>query len=97
MEKQGSRDAEGEIPSSLSSEDDKGKIGSEKKEKGAPNPLKWFGILVPPTLRTSQQSFRNAVNQTIPDLASIIAEMRETEIEIRRTRKKIGKIQPEKP
>ena len=60
------------------------------------DPLKWFGILVPPTLRSSQQSFKGAVRDIIPTLANVMMEMKETEIEVRRTRKKLGKALREK-
>ncbi|KAL8733591.1 MAG: hypothetical protein Q9166_002000 [cf. Caloplaca sp. 2 TL-2023] len=53
------------------------------------DPLKWFGILVPPALRTSQSSFKHAVTETIPLLANLSNEMKSMEIEIRRMRKKI--------
>ncbi|KAL8784543.1 MAG: hypothetical protein Q9213_003891 [Squamulea squamosa] len=56
------------------------------------DPLKWFGILVPPTLRASQASFRKVVIETIPVLANLSKEMKSMEIEIRRTRKKIRKL-----
>ncbi|KAL8772059.1 MAG: hypothetical protein Q9209_002725 [Squamulea sp. 1 TL-2023] len=58
----------------------------------ASDPLKWFGILVPPTLRASQASFKNAVIETIPLLANLSNEMKSMEIKIRRTRKKIRKL-----
>lgn len=53
------------------------------------DPLKWFGVLVPPALRVSQNSFRNAVTETVPSLANISNEMRALEVDIRRVRKKI--------
>ncbi|KAL8655520.1 MAG: hypothetical protein Q9210_000826 [Variospora velana] len=55
------------------------------------DPLKWFGILVPPALRACQSSFKHAVEGLIPSLANISNEMKSLEIEIRRTRKKIRK------
>ncbi|KAL8762548.1 MAG: hypothetical protein Q9184_001456 [Pyrenodesmia sp. 2 TL-2023] len=58
-------------------------------------PLRWFGILLPPPLRASQRSFKNAVAETIPSLASVSWEMKLLEIEIRRMRKKIRKAGPE--
>ena len=55
------------------------------------DPLKWFGILVPPALRASQSNFKAAVMDCIPKLATISNEMKEVEIEIRRTRKRLKK------
>ncbi len=55
------------------------------------DPLHWFGILVPPALRTSQSNFKDAVANLVPALASISKEMREVEIEVRRARKRMRK------
>ncbi|KNG45846.1 histone-fold containing protein [Stemphylium lycopersici] len=56
------------------------------------NPLKWFGILVPPALRTAQSTFVEAVEGPIPQLATIARDMRAQEIEIGRVRKQIKKL-----
>ncbi|KAL9138234.1 MAG: hypothetical protein Q9175_000560 [Cornicularia normoerica] len=63
----------------------------ESRSKKTRDPLNWFGILVPPALRTSQSSFKDAVAGPIPTLASILKEMREVEIEVKRARKRIWK------
>ena len=55
------------------------------------DPLNWFGIFVPPALKASQTSFRTAVIDDVAELTSLDREMREIEIEIRRTRKKLRK------
>ena len=55
------------------------------------NPLNWFGIFVPPALRASQSSFKSAVIDIVPALASITNEMKEVEIEVRRARKRLRK------
>lgn len=65
--------------------------GHEKGPGMPRDPLKWFGILVPPALRASQRSFKLAAMDTIPALASITNEMKEVEIEVRRARKKLRK------
>lgn len=51
------------------------------------NPLNMFGILVPQSLRSAQASAITMVEQVIPQLASLDAVMKETEISIRRARK----------
>ena len=56
------------------------------------DPLNWFGILVSPALRISQSSFKEAVADVIPALASISKEMREVEIEVGRVRKRLRKF-----
>ncbi|KAL9605532.1 MAG: hypothetical protein Q9179_001288 [Wetmoreana sp. 5 TL-2023] len=75
--------------------EDKGTIVAQTEEDFNPlicDPLKWFGILVPPALRTSQKSFKTAVTDTVPSLANISTEMKSFEVEIRRMRKKIRKL-----
>lgn len=67
------------------------KEGKPKTQKKISDPLNWFGLLVPPALKASQTAFQDAII-TVPRLASLDLQMRELEIEIRRTRKKLKKI-----
>ncbi|KAL6825016.1 hypothetical protein V8C40DRAFT_245377 [Trichoderma camerunense] len=62
-----------------------------KTKKATNNPLRWFGILAPAPLRTAQTLSIQAVEQVIPRLISVNAEMEHVEIEIRRARKKRAK------
>lgn len=64
---------------------------AEKDLKIIRDPLHWFGILVPPALRASQNHFKRAAIEDIPALASLTKELREMEIEVRRGRKKLPK------
>lgn len=64
---------------------------TETGSKLTRDPLKWFGILVSPTLRTSQSNFKDVVSDLVPALASVSKEMREVEIEVRRVRKRMKK------
>ncbi|EUC30756.1 hypothetical protein COCCADRAFT_7270 [Bipolaris zeicola 26-R-13] len=75
--------------SSPASEETKEKTKTTKKSN---DPLKWFGILVPPALRTAQSAFVNAVEAPIPQLATLARDMRMQEIEIGRVRKQIKKL-----
>ena len=50
------------------------------------DPLTWYGILVPPSLRSAQKSFTEAVEKQIPALASVVAEMQAVEKEVDRAR-----------
>jgi len=61
-----------------------------KKEKKRHNddPLRWFGLLTPPSLRTAQAKSIHVVEDIIPRLVSVNAEMATVEIEVRRARKK---------
>lgn len=55
------------------------------------DPLNWFGILVPPALRASQEEFSRAVLESIPTLATVNEEMRSVEQEIRTKRRELGR------
>lgn len=70
-------------------------MGNEvaKSDRSVADPLKWFGILSPPALRSSQANFKVAVRDCVPRLASTVNEMKVVEIEVRRARKKLGKVQ----
>lgn len=56
------------------------------------DPLRWFGILSAPALRSAQTNFKTAVRDCVLRLASTANEMRMVEIEVRRARKKLGKV-----
>lgn len=56
-------------------------------------PLRWFGILVPPALRTAQSTFASAVEGPIPQLASLVKDLRKQEVDIARLRKQIKKLE----
>lgn len=61
------------------------------KTKTPRDPIRWFGILVPPSLRSAQGSFISAVEGPVPQLASLTSELRKQEIDIGRLRKQIRK------
>lgn len=58
---------------------------------GRKDPLRWFGLLTPPSLKEAQTSSVQVVEGVIPNLARVNAEMLRLEIEIRRARKKRDK------
>ncbi|KAF2034458.1 hypothetical protein EK21DRAFT_56800 [Setomelanomma holmii] len=82
-------DTPGESANEKKSEESESKAEASKR---AIDPLRWFGILVPPALRSAQSSFITATEGPIPGLASIAREMRSQEIEIGRVRKQIKKL-----
>jgi hypothetical protein len=89
----GPNEAENDTPRMMKNGETKASSGDSEKGSVVPcDPLHWFGILVPPALRASQFSFKRAIVDSIPALASISKEMKELEIEIRRARKKLRKI-----
>jgi hypothetical protein len=57
------------------------------------NPLNWYGVLVPNTLKDTQKSFTRSVEQSIPDVLNATAKLRQIEIDIGRTRKTIKKLE----
>lgn len=63
-----------------------------KKTTKIVDPLRWFGILVPPTLRSAQSGFVSAVDGPIPQLATVVRDLRSQEIEIGRVKKQIKKL-----
>jgi len=60
-----------------------------KEETKLVDPLRWFGILIPPALRSAQGSFVQAVEGPLPGLINIMKEMRSLESEVRRLRKDV--------
>ena len=77
---------------SATTPDSNEKDTSNRTSKKTKDPLRWFGILVPPALRAAQQTFASAVEGSIPQLATIARELRNQEIEIGRVRKQIKKL-----
>jgi hypothetical protein len=59
----------------------------EKRTTKPKDPVRMFGILTPQALRLAQGGAIKLVEEIIPKLASIDAEMKEVEIKIRRARK----------
>jgi hypothetical protein len=53
-------------------------------------PLKWYGILVPPSLRQCQTNFQTAVSSTIPDILSTTSAMQNLEAQIWLVRRELG-------
>lgn len=66
---------------------------AEKNQTKPRDPLKWFGILTPMALRQAQTQAMEAVEQVIPRLVSVDAEMADVEIQVRRARKKRAKAE----
>ncbi|TWU74820.1 hypothetical protein ED733_006587 [Metarhizium rileyi] len=60
------------------------------------DPLRWFGILTPMPLRTAQSHSVRVVEDVIPRLVSVNAEMRHVEIDVRRARKRKAKAEAAK-
>ncbi|KAF9734941.1 hypothetical protein PMIN06_011020 [Paraphaeosphaeria minitans] len=64
----------------------------ETKKTPTNDPLRWFGVLVPPALRAAQASFATAVESPVTELSNLLKELRQQEIEIGRVRKQIKKL-----
>ncbi len=70
-----------------------GKEEKKKTPRRDGDPLGWFGLLAPTALRRAQSQAVEAVEQVIPGLASVGAEMALVEIEVRRARKRRAKAE----
>ncbi|KAK3711897.1 hypothetical protein LTR37_009415 [Vermiconidia calcicola] len=73
------------------------KDGESSKPKSKPSleadPLRWFGILIPPALRVSQASFATAVDEVVAESVNAAKRMRECEVEIRKVRKEVRRAE----
>jgi hypothetical protein len=61
-----------------------------RKKFRSDDPIYWYGILVPPSLRNAQKSFTEGVQTQVPELAGTIVEMRALEQRITQLRAKLG-------
>ncbi|KAB8236795.1 hypothetical protein ETB97_011305 [Aspergillus alliaceus] len=64
---------------------------TEKKPRSS-DPIRWYGILVSPFLRSAQKSFTEAVGGPLPELASVVIELQVVEKQVKRMRGEIGKL-----
>lgn len=69
-------------------------VKSTSKKFRSNDPIHWYGILVPPSLRTAQESFRGAVMTEVPELAETIVEMRVLEQQITQLRTELDAEAP---
>ena len=67
-----------------------GTMAKMKAKKPLLDPLNWYGVLVPPSLRAAQNSFTSAVEDQIPQLLSVQSEMAGLEVQIRQLRREVG-------
>ncbi|KAK5212893.1 hypothetical protein LTR99_002897 [Exophiala xenobiotica] len=56
------------------------------------DPLRWYGILVPPALRQCQNQFRSMVSSTIPELLNATSAMQSLEAQIWDVRRELGTL-----
>lgn len=67
--------------------------GEQKQSVKDIDPIRWFGILVPPALRSAQSSFIKTIEGTIPQLTTLSVALRGLEMEIGRQQKAIRKLE----
>jgi hypothetical protein len=83
-----------EIRRDVKEDADEAETQDEKERVQKPSdPLRWFGILSPMPLRQAQSKSIQAVEQIMPKLVAIKAEMADVEIRVRRARKKRAKAE----
>ncbi|KAH7160045.1 hypothetical protein B0J13DRAFT_119709 [Dactylonectria estremocensis] len=68
-------------------------VQNPAKQNKNKNPLHWFGLFAPMPLRAAQTQSVQVVEEVIPRLVSINAEMLDLEIEVRRARKRRAKAE----
>lgn len=68
--------------------DDKAKTHNKVRD-----PLHWYGILVPPSLRASQKSFISAIHDPVIDATNAAQALRRVDMDIRKLRKDIKKAE----
>lgn len=61
-----------------------------KDSSGFRDPIRWYGILVPPSLRSAQSSFIDSVENHVPGLIEIQSTLRRLEDDIRTARTAAG-------
>jgi len=66
----------------------------EGSNETASDTLRWFGILVPPALRSAKSDFTIAIEGPIPRILNVTKQMHQLEHEISRLRKSIKKRSP---
>ncbi|KPM43079.1 hypothetical protein AK830_g3474 [Neonectria ditissima] len=96
MEGREEEEAEGgeETGEETEKQDGKEDAAKEAQKKSKPkDPLRWFGLFAPTPLRTAQAQSVQVVEEVIPRLVSINAEMLNLEIEVRRARKRRAKAE----
>lgn len=62
---------------------------SSKRRFRSSDPISWYGILVPQSLRGAQTSFTEAVEGILPELAGVVVEMRNVENKIDQLRSEL--------
>lgn len=65
----------------------------EKTHNKVRDPLHWYGILVPPSLRASQKSFNSAIHDPVITAANSAQALRRVDMDIRKLRKDIKKAE----
>lgn len=75
-------------------EQEDGDVEETKSNKEATrNPLRWFGLITPMPLRMAQEDAIKIIENVVPRLATVNAEMLNLEIEVRRARKRRAKAE----
>jgi len=65
----------------------------EKAHNKVRDPLHWYGILVPPSLRASQKSFKSAIHDPVIDAANLAQALHRVDMDIRKLRKDVKKAE----
>ncbi|EOO02217.1 hypothetical protein UCRPA7_2213 [Phaeoacremonium minimum UCRPA7] len=85
--------SQAEVTDDVKSDSQSNDDGQEKPTQKPKDPLRWFGVLTPMPLRVAQKEAIEAVEDIVPKLVSINAEMIEVEIQVRRQKKRRAKTE----
>ncbi|KAG9853642.1 hypothetical protein KCU98_g2888, partial [Aureobasidium melanogenum] len=91
-------ESEEELPGEQSHENKSEKADDkEPTQKKVRDPIHWYGILVPPSLRSSQNSFKSAIQDPVVEAVNSAQALRHVNMEIRKLRKDIKKAEKRLP
>lgn len=88
------RESEKQLPEKQKQENEsETAYDKEATKKKVRDPIHWYGILVPPSLRSSQKSFKSAIQNPVIEAANSAQALRHINMEIRKLRKDIKKAE----
>ncbi|KAJ5738377.1 hypothetical protein N7493_001532 [Penicillium malachiteum] len=88
----GNDDLPGDDPNVSRSSLEEEKKKERPKKFQSDDPIYWYGVLVPSSLRTAQKAFAGGIRRQVPELAAVTVEMRGLEQKIRHLRTKLDLV-----
>jgi coiled-coil domain-containing protein 115 len=85
-----------DLAKDTSAVEDEEKLPKPGQKQKTADPLRWFGLMPPASLRNAQTASIESVQEVIPRLVEVNVQMQQLEIEIRRARKRRAKADEKK-